>query len=128
MESVSPSGVTGNINVGVTTNEDILNEAAENAVQAMGERPNGIYTVDLKEDQTPKVTELNSGRFHRSAYVYSEAGLNLPYYHVKLALDEPVELPRRRNALKDGTLVIRNTDNPQIIMDLDDLKKDLSFP
>jgi carbamoyl-phosphate synthase large subunit len=128
MERISPTGVTGNINVGMTIHDDELNYAAERAVQAIDNKPNGVYTVDVKENGGLNVTELNSGRFHMSFYVYTEAGLNLPYYYVKLALDEPVELPAKRNALKAGIMTIRNTDNEPIIISADELDKDLIIP
>ncbi len=125
MENISPTGVTGNINVGVTVHDEVLNDAAERALHVLDDRPNGAYTIDLKENCKPNVTELNSGRFHMSFYTYTEAGLNLPYLYVKLALDEPVELPAKRDALKTGIVTIRNTDNEPIIVDSNELSKDI---
>ncbi len=120
MEHVSPTGVTGNINVGVTIHSHALNLAAERAVAALDSKPHGVYTVDLKEDAekagTPRVTEINPGRFHMSFYVYTAAGLNMPYYYVKAALGEPFEEPAKRNALAPGVVTVRSVDNEPAIL------------
>jgi len=128
MEHISSSGVTGSISVGVTIHDDELNDAAEKAIQALDDRPNGVYTVDLKENGEPYVTEVNSGRFHMSFYTYTEAGLNLPYYYVKLALNEAVELPAKRNAVRAEIMTIRNLDNEPVFINLNQLDKDILIP
>ena len=125
---VSPTGITGNVNAGMTIHDDRLNAAAEQAVAAMDKKPNGVYTVDLKENGDPNITEVNAGRFHASFYVYAEAGLNLPYYYAKLAVGESVKLPQRRNALKAGLVTIRNLDNDPVMVWHDDLGKSILTP
>ncbi len=120
MEHVSPTGVTGNVNVGVTIHSHSLNLAAERAVAALDPRPHGVYTVDAKEDTeeagTPRITEINPGRFHMSFYVYTVAGLNMPYYYVKAALGEPFDEPAKRNALAPGVVTVREVDNEPAIL------------
>ncbi len=115
MSHVSPTGVTGNVNVGITIHSQALNLAAERAVAALDPEPHGVYTVDAKEDSeeggVPRVTEVNAGRFHMSFYVYTVAGLNMPYYYVKAALGEPFDKPARRNALSPGVVTVRGVDN-----------------
>jgi len=124
MEHVSPTGVTGNSSVAMTIHDDRLNDAAEAAVESVDAEPNGAYTVDLKENEEPLVTEFNSGRFHMSFYTYTAAGLNLPYYYVKLALDEPFDPPPKRNGLREGVITIRNTDNGPVYVPREELGKD----
>lgn len=128
MEHVAPTGVTGNISVGITIHDEMLNASAESAVEALDNKPNGAYTVDLKSDAPPLVTEINAGRFHMSFFTFTVAGLNLPYYYVKLALDEFVEYPVKRNALKKGLLTIRSTDNEAIFIDENDLSSRVLMP
>ena len=125
MDRVSPTGVTGNINVGKTIHDDGVNEVAEKMVHALDPRPNGVYTVDLLGDEELTVTEVNSGRFHMSFYIYTKAGINMPYYYVKLALNERYEPPPKRNAFKPGMITIRNTDNPPIILEQEELGRDI---
>ncbi|MCJ7425175.1 hypothetical protein MUP01_13045 [Candidatus Bathyarchaeota archaeon] len=125
LEKISPSGVTGTINVGVTIHDSKLNWVAEHSVQALDREPNGVYTVDLKGDGRPVTTEVNAGRFHMSFYVYTEAGLNLPYYYAKLALGEEFELPPKRNALKSGIATIRSMDNEQMVFSIQDLGRNI---
>ncbi len=122
---VSPTGVTGTINVGMTIHDSAVNSVAERAVEAVDGRPHGAYTVDLKEDGPPYITEINAGRLHASAFVYTEAGLNLPYYYAKLALDEPVSLPAKRNAVKAGIVTIRNLDNTPLFISQDELQENI---
>jgi carbamoyl-phosphate synthase large subunit len=128
MEHVAPTGVTGNINVGITIHDEKLNAAAEDAVRALDSKPNGAYTVDLKGSAHPLTTEINAGRFHMSFFTYTVAGLNLPYYYVKLALGESVEYPAKRDALKQGILTIRNTDNEPVFVDQNDLGSNVVMP
>jgi len=125
---ISPTGVTGNVSVAMTINDDELNDAAEMALQVLDDKPNGVYTIDLKEDGKPNVTEVNSGRFHMSFYTYTEAGLNLPLYYAKLALDEPFDSPPKRNGLRAGVVAIRNTDNEPIFLSSAELGKDVLIP
>lgn len=128
MDKISPTGVTGNINLGVTMNDRTLNRAGTKVVNALEKRPNGVYNIDLKGDGFPKVTEINSGRFHMSSFTYTAAGLNLPYLYAKLALDEPVELPRRKDPMKAGVMTIRNTDNEALFVDADEVDKGILIP
>jgi carbamoyl-phosphate synthase large subunit len=126
MSHVSVSGVTGNINVGMTIHDNKVNEVAEKAIKALDDHPVGVFTVDLKEDKNgfPKVTEINAGRLHMSAYVYTVAGLNIPYYIVKLALNEDIENPPpRRNAVRPGMITVRSTDNDPVFIDKSELNK-----
>jgi len=48
MKHTSPTGVTGNINVGVTTQDDKVNSIAERAVEAIDSRVSRVYTADLE--------------------------------------------------------------------------------
>ncbi|MGP8124286.1 MAG: hypothetical protein ACLQEQ_00210, partial [Nitrososphaerales archaeon] len=60
--------------------------------------------------------------FHMSAYVYTAAGLNLPYYYARSALEDDWE-PSGVPDLREGFLTIRNTDNGPIVLSANDLSK-----
>ena len=94
---VSPSGITGAPAVCCTVSRPEVRRIGEAAVRAVFEgEPHGIFFVDLKSDAagTPRVTEINSGRFGTTMHFYTEAGFNFPELAVDLALgrlpDEPV--------------------------------------
>lgn len=92
---VSPSGVTGAPAVTRTIRDPEVNVISERAVRALhldGERPHGVYFVDLKDDPSgrPCVTEINAGRCGTTVHFYTEAGLNFPWLLVCLALDADV--------------------------------------
>lgn len=129
LEHVSPTGVTGTISAGLTIHDEKTNDVAEKAIRVLDGKPNGVYVVDLKDnDKGPNVTEVNAGRLHMSFYVYTEAGINLPYYYVKLALNELIKLPTRKNAHKAGILTIRNIDNEPLFIDSDKLDDGILIP
>ena len=48
MKHASPTSITGDINVGVTTQDDKVNSMAERAVEALDSRVSRVYTADLK--------------------------------------------------------------------------------
>lgn len=128
MERSSPTRVTGNINVGVTIHDSELNLRAESAVSILDSSPHGVYTVDLKDHGTPIVTEFNAGRFHMSFYVYTQAGINLPYYLMRIAFDEEVDPISTRNSLAPDILTIRNTDNSPVFLHTSKLSDKILSP
>ncbi len=120
---LSPSGITGTPAVARTIHDDKVNEIATEAVLAIDPNPNGVYSVDLKEnkDGVPCVTEINAGRFFTTSYFFSYAGMklgiwyaNMPYVLVKLAYKEsiPRNIPKY-NILPAGLYWIRHIDTGQ---------------
>ena len=62
---------------------------ADRAVGKVSKKPNGIFSVDLRENEAgePKVTEINAGRFLTASYIYYHlTTYNLPRLYVELAL------------------------------------------
>lgn len=109
---VSPSGITGTPSVARIIENKEVNHIATNVVESITRRPNGIFSMDFKEDQTgtPCVTEINPGRFFTPSYMYVKAGFNLPHIYLKLAFNEEIpELPKT-NAFKHRILWIRGID------------------
>lgn len=92
-----PSGQSSSPSVARTVHRDDVNELASRAVTAVDAEATGVFCVDLKEDEEgrPLVTEINAGRFFTTSNFLAEAGANMPYEYVRLALGEsPDELPR----------------------------------
>lgn len=84
---------------------------AKEAVSRLVSEPNGVFSVDFKEDAygTPLITEINPGRFLTASYVFFErTRYNLPRLMVEAALGLPLTpLP----AYPEGIGVIRQTDS-----------------
>jgi biotin carboxylase len=85
-----PSGQSSSPSVARTVQRNDVNELASRAVQAVDAKATGVFCVDLKEDEEgqPLVTEINAGRFFTTSNFLAEAGANMPYEYVRLALDE----------------------------------------
>jgi len=128
MNSISPTGVTGNVNLGVTIHDNDLNSLAEETVKTIDKHPHGVYTVDVKAENRHSssklvVTEVNAGRLHMSAYIYTVAGLNIPYYYIKHALGEDVIEVPPRNSVKPGYFTIRSTDNEPVTISFREINR-----
>lgn len=109
---VSPSGITGTPSIARIITDQRVDEIALKTVNSVSNRPNGIFSIDFKENKegVPCVTEINPGRFFTPSYMYVKAGVNLPEIYLKLAFDEPIpELPKF-NAFKEKILWIRGID------------------
>ncbi len=83
--NVSPSGITGTPVVSRTISDGRVDEAGEAAVRAIDQRPHGFYSVDMKEnaESIPCITEVNVGKFHTTAPLWSYAavtGLKQPWF------------------------------------------------
>lgn len=109
---LSPSGTSSTPSVAVTVHNSSVNETAHNAVRAIDEEASGIFCVDLKENQegVPCVTEINAGRFFTTSNFFATAGCNMPYYHVKLGLNEEIPKLPKYNALPADLYWVRMVD------------------
>jgi carbamoyl-phosphate synthase large subunit len=122
----APSGVTGLTGAGVTVSDPVVDEIAQHAIRAIDSKPHGIFSVDLTYDRSgvPNPTEINIGRFFTTHLFFSEAGLNMPFLFVKLALGEDVELPKTRiNPLPPGLVWVRGMDIEPVLTTMDALNK-----
>lgn len=109
----APSGVTGITGAGVTVDDEQVTKTAIDAIHAIDNKPNGIFSVDLTYDKKGKVnpTEINIGRFFTTIEFFTRAGLNLPYIMVKLAYGESVPTFKKKiNPLTSGLYWIRGMD------------------
>jgi carbamoyl-phosphate synthase large subunit len=106
-----PSGQSSSPSVARTVVRPDVEEAAAAAVLAADEAPTGVFCVDLKEDAAgrPLVTEINAGRFFTTSNFFARAGLNMPYWYVKLGLGEALpDVSGKR--LDEGLYWIRMVD------------------
>ncbi len=116
---VSPSGITGTPDVASIVQRDDVNEIGENAVRAVSDKPNGIFSVDLRENKNgvPSITEINPGRFFTPSYFFTSAGANLPYAYLKIAYDEePPKLPKY-DAARIGCHWVRGIDMKPVLVE-----------
>jgi carbamoyl-phosphate synthase large subunit len=109
---VAPSGQTSTPSVARTVHRDDVNELAVASVRAVDRQATGVFCVDLKEDREgrPLVTEINAGRFFTTSNFLAAAGANMPYYYVKLALDEPLADLPKVNAVEPDLYWVRMVD------------------
>ena len=109
---VSPSGITGTPSIARIITYEKVNHIALEAANSLTRKPNGIFSIDFKEnnDKVPCVTEINPGRFFTPSYMYVKGGVNLPGIYLKLAFDEPIPKLPRFNAFKEKILWIRGID------------------
>ncbi|HEX69341.1 MAG TPA: ATP-grasp domain-containing protein [Candidatus Bathyarchaeota archaeon] len=117
---VSPSGITGTPSVARIITNGKVNETAVNVVYSLTKKPNGIFSIDFKEnkDGVPCVTEINPGRFFTPSYMYVEAGVNLPLVYLKLAFDEDVQNLPKFDAFKRKILWIRGIDIEPVAVEI----------
>jgi carbamoyl-phosphate synthase large subunit len=127
---LAPSGITGTPSVAVTIHRDDVNKIATECVLAIDPNATGIFCVDLKENKNgvPCPTEINAGRFFTTSFFFSHAGINMPYYYVKLAYKEKIpELPKY-NALPAGLYWIRHMDSGPILLNESEFKFEVAKP
>jgi len=109
---VSPSGITGTPSVARIISNEKVNKIAVEVVSSITKKPNGILSIDFKENKVgiPCVTEINPGRFFTPSYMYVRAGVNLPEIYLKLAFDESFPKLPKFNAFKERIWWIRGID------------------
>ena len=110
--NITPSGQTSTPSVARTVHRDDVNRIATNAIKAIDSKATGIFCVDLKENKKniPCVTEINAGRFFTTSNFFSEAGLNMPYFYIKLAFGEKIPKLKKYNPLPKNLFWIRQVD------------------
>jgi predicted ATP-grasp superfamily ATP-dependent carboligase len=95
LKHVSLSGITGTPSIARTVEDKRLNRVGVEAVKALGSRPHGFFSVDVKEgrDGKPVVTEVD-GKWHTTAplwgYAFAKAfdrpELNIAYVYLTLGM------------------------------------------
>ncbi|MGH3080766.1 MAG: ATP-grasp domain-containing protein [Gaiellaceae bacterium] len=107
-----PSGQGSSPSVARTVRRQDVNELAARAVGAVDADATGVVCVDLKEDGdgNPLVTEINAGRFFTTSNFLAEAGANMPYEYVRLALGESPDRLSRFDAVEPDLYWVRMID------------------
>ncbi|HSX09847.1 MAG TPA: hypothetical protein VLF93_06855 [Candidatus Saccharimonadales bacterium] len=107
-----PSGQSSSPSVAMTVHRDDVNELATKAVLTVDKHATGIFCVDIKENEkgVPCVTEINAGRFFTTNNNFSTAGLNMPYYHVLLGMEETLPKLPQYNGIPANWYWIRMID------------------
>lgn len=117
---LTPEGLTGTPTVARIVCDDVVNATAEAAVRAVDAKPNGIYSVDLKEDAAgiPRATEINAGRGFTTFGLWSLYSWNFMDLVVRLARDgrswwltrPDLSEPPKYDALPEGLTLSRHID------------------
>ncbi len=109
-----PSGQSSSPSVAKTVHRDDINELVTKVIKLVDPSATGIFCADIKEnkDGVPCLLEINAGRFFTTSNNFSTAGLNMPYYYVKMALDGRESLPElpQYNGIPAGWYWIRLMD------------------
>ena len=123
---LAPSGVTNTPVVAVTIHDEKVNKIATEAVKSIDKNATGIFCVDLKDnkDGVPLPTEINAGRFFTTSLFFTSAGMNMPYYYIKLAFDEEIPKLPKYNSVKKGMIWCRHIDCPAVLKE----ESDIHFP
>lgn len=107
-----PSGQSSSPSVARTVHRREVNELAIEAIRALDPTATGVFCADLKEDASgqPLLTEINPGRFFTTSNFFSAAGLNMPYFYVRLGFGEQLPDLPRVDALEEGLHWVRMMD------------------
>lgn len=126
----SISGVTGVTKVGVTCEDDLVNQVALDSVKAVSSCPHGIFGVDMAYDRNgiPNPTEINISRFFTTVLFFTEAGLNMPEIYKDIALyGEFPSLSKVMNPLPNNLLWLRGMDVLPRIMTENKINDEIIF-
>jgi carbamoyl-phosphate synthase large subunit len=124
----SASGITGVTKVGETCSDAKVDETAVKTIQAVSERPHGIFGVDMTYDTNgvPNPTEINISRFFTTILFFTEAGLNMPDIFKDIALYKKFpKLNNKINPLPNGLLWLRGMDTKPRLMRRKDIEMEI---
>ena len=111
---IAMSGVSGIAGAGEAVSDPEVNRIGEAAVRAVADRPHGILGVDLAYDRdgTPRVTEINPGRFMSGGVChFAAADFNIPGVAVRVAMGEdPGFAPPLLNPVTQGLIFVSGLD------------------
>jgi hypothetical protein len=125
---ISPSGVTGATGGGETVADSSLDDIATRAVFAIDPKPDGLFGVDLTYDKNgiPNPTEINIGRFFTTHQFFTELGVNMPYYFVKLGYNEPLPpIKKKINPARNHMVWIRGMDFEPVLVSMKQIDEEV---
>jgi carbamoyl-phosphate synthase large subunit len=118
-----PSGVSSIAALHKTVEEPTVAETAAAAVRAVARKPNGAFSVDLKEDRRsrPSVTEINPGRFLTGTTIFDLTGeRNMAVSYVRLAVGERVDVRQPYDA-DAGYYLVRDLDARPVLVSANEI-------
>ena len=106
------SGKTATPTIAKTIHRNDINRVATEAVKAIDKNATGIFCVDLTENEngTPIVSEINPARFFTTSFFFTKAGVNMPYYYIKLGFNEELPKLKQYNSVEKDIFWIRHID------------------
>ncbi|QBF27925.1 carboxylate--amine ligase [Pseudomonas tructae] len=125
------SGVTGVTKVGMTCDDEVVNDVSMRAIKAVSDRPHGIFGVDMAYDKDgyPNPTEINISRFFTTVRFFTEAGLNLPEIFKCIALKQPLPaFEKVLNPLPAGLMWMRGMDTEPRLVTSQEMEERIIFP
>jgi carbamoyl-phosphate synthase large subunit len=117
-----PSGSSSTPALGKLVVDPRVREICERAVRAVDAGASGVFSVDLKEDETgtPCITEINAGRFCMITNIFDLAGNNsMAGAYLQLAFDARVELTDEGDS--DDYYLVRDLDTLPTIFQADSM-------
>lgn len=124
---IAMSGVSGIAGAGEAVSDPEVDRIAMNAVRTVAQRPHGILGVDMAYDRngTPKVTEINAGRFMSGGVCHFAASdFNIPAVAAEVALGgRPDFSPPLLNPLKPGLIFVSGLDREPVFTTRAELEK-----
>lgn len=134
LKHVSPSGITGTPSVSRTVEIEEANLIGEKAVRTISKRPHGVFSVDMKENESGKlcITEVDPGKFHTTMPLWGYVAfkyLGMPWYanladlyvRIGISKDVPNDIPKY-DLIPGGYYMVRNIDSGILIMKEDGWK------
>ncbi|MEY2460589.1 MAG: hypothetical protein QOG30_2419 [Acidimicrobiaceae bacterium] len=109
---LTPSGQTSSPSVARISNRSDLYDVGLATVRALSDRPHGVFSVDMKCDgvDTPKVTEVNAGRFFTTSYFLTCVGANFPDLLCRLVAGREITPLGVAPVPEDGRVWVRSVD------------------
>lgn len=119
---LTPHGQSSSPSVARTVKESAVDAVACAGILALDPHPHGVYCADIKTalDGTPKITEINAGRFFTTSNFFAHAGLNMPDMAIRAALGEPLT-PVGSSPLPADLYWVRMVDMGYVLVPGDDL-------
>lgn len=115
---LAPSFKTGSPTIAKTVHRDDINETATKAIKTIDKYATGIFCADLTEDENgmPVVSEINPARFFTTSFFFTRAGVNMPYYYLKLGYGEELPELKPYNSIEKDIYWIRHIDCPNLLI------------